>query len=93
IMDICFLPPPPSHYLLLSSIRNHKDLLLTTPSPPPPHCAGLEIEMMDGMGAPAAGLVSSRPVPSIIPRQQCIKDSSLQLNLKGETMTPGERGQ
>lgn len=40
--------------------------------------------------APAAGLVSSRPVPSIIPRQQCIKDSSLQLNLKGETMTPGK---
>lgn len=28
-------------------------------------------------------------MPSIIPRQECIKDSSLQLNLKGKTMTPG----
>lgn len=39
--------------------------------------------------APAAGLGSTLPVPSIIPRQEYIKDSSLQLNLKGKTMTPG----
>lgn len=39
--------------------------------------------------APAAGLGSSWPEPSIIPRQDCIKDSSLQINLKGKTMTPG----
>ncbi|CAB1443943.1 unnamed protein product, partial [Pleuronectes platessa] len=35
-----------------------------------------------GKSAPAAVLGSSWPVPSIIPRQECIKDSSLQLNLK-----------
>lgn len=36
-----------------------------------------------------AWVVAAWPVPSIIPRQECIKDSSLQLNLKGKTMTPG----
>lgn len=39
--------------------------------------------------SPAAGPGCSWPVPSIIPRKECIKDSSLQLNLKGKTITPG----
>lgn len=39
--------------------------------------------------SPAAGPGRSFAAPSIIPRQECIKDSSPQLNLKEKTITPG----
>ena len=38
--------------------------------------------------ARGAGLCSHWPVPSIIPRRECIKDSSVWLYLKGKTRTP-----
>lgn len=55
---------------------------LPPPSSPPVHSSTASHLLQQGW-------VVSLPMPSIIPRQERIKDSSLQLNLKGKTMTPG----
>lgn len=77
---LCLLSPLPIPHFVLYTVCAQS---IHVYPPSRPH------SFLRPLPAPAAGLGSSQPVPSIITRQECIKDSSLQLNLKGKTMTPG----